>query len=260
MRDMDFLSSGFTWLKSRFATHAAYSAASVPQILGEFAPRFQEVKATTLASTIFWNRGDQFTPAPLPDQCQWTPLFGLNVADFNGDGFEDLFVAQNYFGVRLEDDRLDAGRGLLLAGSRSGQLSPIPGSESGLIIYGEQRGSAAADFDADGRTDLVVTQNSGPTRLFRNQSPTPGLRIRLQGPPGNPAGYGAILRWRMGGQAGPAREIHGGSGYWSLDGAIQVLHGVPPGADIIVRWPGGRQTSTPVPKDARQLIIRIGEP
>ena len=34
------------------------------------------------------------------------------------------------------------------------------------MVYGEQRGAAAADYDRDARVDLVVTQNGAATRLY----------------------------------------------------------------------------------------------
>src|SRR4030095_14623660 len=87
----------------------------------------------------------------------------------------------------------------------------------------EQHGAALSDFDGDGRVDLVVTQNGSATTLFHNETPKSGLRVRLQGPPGNPLGIGAVLRLAFGGKLGPAREVHGGSGYWSQDSVVQVL-------------------------------------
>ena len=51
----------------------------------------------------------------------------------------------------------------------------VPASESGVRVYGEQRGAAVTDFDRDGRVDLVVTQNGRETKLFRNLAAKPGL-------------------------------------------------------------------------------------
>ena len=81
------------------------------------------------------------------------------------------------------------------------------------------------DFDGDGRVDLAVTQNGAETKLYQNVGAKPGLRVRLAGPPGNPDGIGATMRPIFGQRMGPAREIHGGSGYWSQDSAVQVLGG-----------------------------------
>ena len=132
---------------------------------------------------------------------------------------------------------------------------PVPGQESGLKIYGEQRGAALSDYDEDGRVDLVVTQNGAETKLYHNVCGKPGLRVKLRGPPGNPSGIGAVLRLKFGERLGPAREIHAGSGYWSQDSAVQVL-GVPePPTQIQIRWPGGKVTSTPVRSGAKEIEV-----
>jgi len=60
------------------------------------------------------------------------------------------------------------------------------------------------------------------------------------------------------GSRGPAREVHGGSGYWSEDGAIQVL-GLEQGkvpVSVWVRWSGGTETVTPLAKRQREITIR----
>ena len=94
-----------------------------------------------------------------------------------------------------ETSRYDGGRGLILAGDGRGGFRPVPGQESGVKVYGEQRGSAVSDFDGDGRVDLAVSQNGAETKLYRNTSARPGLRVRLAGPAGNPNGVGAAMRW-----------------------------------------------------------------
>src|SRR5213079_2193283 len=108
---------------------------------------------------------------------------------------------------------------------------------------GEQRGAAHADFDGDGRLDLAITQNSAATRLYRNVGAAPGLRVRLQGDARNPTGVGAQMRLQYAAGAGPVREVQAGSGYWSQNGAIQVLglSGAP--VSLWIRWPGGREQS-----------------
>jgi len=129
----------------------------------------------------------------------------------------------------------------------------VPSQETGIMVYGEQRGAAVADFDSDGRVDLVVTQNGAPTRLFRNVRAKPGLRIRLKGPPGNPFGYGAQLRLKQGDRLGPAREVHGGGGYWSQDSSVEVLASAERGSQIWVRWPGGKTITVDVPGGAAEI-------
>src|SRR5205823_10858972 len=113
-------------------------------------------------------------------------------------GHEDVFLSQNFFATPPEMRRLDAGRGLWLRGDGTGNLTPLRGQDSGVKVYGEQRGAALSDYDQDGRIDLVVTQNGAETKLFHNVGAKPGLRVRLSGPPGNPAGVGAQVRLYFG--------------------------------------------------------------
>jgi hypothetical protein len=134
----------------------------------------------------------------------------------------------------------------------------VPGQGSGIAVYGDQRGAAFADYDNDGRVDLVVSQNGAETKLYHNERATLGLRVRLVGPGGNPHGVGAVLRLEYGTRKGPAREVHGGSGYWSEDGAVQVLgeEGGATATAVWVRWPGGRMTETSVPHGTHELRIK----
>ena len=252
-RDLLFMAKGLPLLRARFPTHAAYSKADLAALLGEQSSSARQVQATTLASMLFLNRSNHFEARLLPEPAQYAPAFAVNVGDMDGDGNEDIFLSQNFFAMRLEEPRLDAGRGLWLRGDGKGGLRAVPGEESGIKVYGEQRGAALCDFDEDGRIDLVVTQNRGATRLFHNQGAKPGLRIRLSGPPGNPQGIGATLRLGAGQHFGPAREIHGGSGYWSQDSAVQVMSLSERPDALWVRWPGGAVTSAAVPAEAREV-------
>jgi len=204
---------------------------------------------------VFLNRSNHFEGQLLPTEAQLSPAFGVSVADFDGDGHEDVFLSQNFFANQPEVPRYDAGRGLLLRGDGTGRLKPMPGQESGIKIYGEQRSAAVADFNQDGRPDLVVAQNAAATKLFRNSTGKRGLRVRLNGPAGNPTGVGAQMRLLFGQRQGPMRELHAGSGYWSQDSAVQVLATPELPSAVWVRWPGGKITTSAVPKGASEIIV-----
>jgi hypothetical protein len=256
-RDLVFLSRGMPVLRARFPKHALFAAADMSTALGASYANAGQVQANTFASMLFLNRSNRFDAVPLPDQAQWSPVFGLNVADFDGDGHEDLFLAENFFSQRPEEPRADAGRGLLLRGDGKGGFTAMAGQDSGVKIYGEQRGSAAGDFDADGRVDLLVSQAGAETKLLRNETAKPGLRVRLQGPAGNPRGIGAVVWLLFGTKSGAARELHGGSGYWSQDSAVLVLATPQPPTGLSVRWPGGKLTTVELPAGAAEVSVGL---
>lgn len=247
IRSLPELAEGMPWLIGQFHSFRAFSEATLDELLGPQGKDARIFQAKILATSLLLNRGDHFELRRLPDEAQWTPAFAAVVADFDGDGAEDLFLSQNFFALRPGLPRRDAGQGLWLRGDGRGGLVPQPASVSGLDILGEQRGAATADFDQDGRPDLIVTQNGAETRLFRNLRGQPGLRVKLAGPPGNPAGIGAVVQLVHGAGHGPARELHAGAGYLSTDAPTTVL-ARPAEAKgpvrVRVRWPGGQVTET----------------
>jgi hypothetical protein len=86
----------------------------------------------------------------------------------------------------------------------------------------------------------------------------PGLRITLRGSTNSPAGIGAQVRLIFGQQRqGPVREIHARSGYWSQGSAVLVMAIPEPPAQIQVRWPGGKTTTSSVPPNAKDISIDV---
>jgi enediyne biosynthesis protein E4 len=86
---------------------------------------------------------------------------GIAVADYDGDGFPDIFIAN------------DNDRNLLIHSLGGGKLKEI-GMEAGIAYNGDGRqisgmGADFRDFDGDGLPDILMTGLRGETfELFRN--------------------------------------------------------------------------------------------
>ena len=257
-RDLNALSTALPYVKDRYLSHRDYAQAGIEEVLGSHLAEAKILEAAWLETTVFLNRGGHFETGKLPAEAQYSPGFGVNVGDLDGDGHEDVFIGQNFFAVPAVTSRSDAGRGLMLKGDGHGNFVAVKGQESGIKIYGEQRGSALCDYDGDGRVDLVVSQNGAATHLLHNRGAKPGLRVRLKGPDGNRDGVGAVIRLGFGNnQWGPAREIHAGSGYWSQDSMVQILGLPQPPTQLQVHWPGGKITTTDLTPQASEILVGI---
>lgn len=244
----------FPRIRDRFKTHADYSTASISDIWDEN-ERVETLEVSVFETMLFLNYGDRFEAKPLPLVAQFAPAFGIGVADFDGDGNEDVFLSQNFSHTSKEIAPMEAGRGLLLLGDGGGEFLPMTSSESGILIYGDQRGAAVSDFDGDGRVDLVVAQNQSAVRLFRNRQAEPGLTVRLKWEAGNPMAIGASLRLGVNGKLGPIRELQAGSGYWSQNSLTQVLGKIEEADQLWVRWPDGSITTTEIPDAVASVVI-----
>ena len=167
----------------------------------------------------------------------------------DGDGHEDLFLSQNFFAYPVGTARSDAGRGLWLRGDGSGELTPVPGQESGVTVYGEQRGAAVADFDGDGRVDLAVSQNGAETKLYRNVNARPGLKL------GTSVAVGTRVRVEYtDGSAGPLREISASSGYWSQN-SISIIGAGKGAKSVVMNTPDGTQSLLAITKSEPLVIV-----
>ncbi len=222
IRDRFWMQSLFPRIANRFPTHAAYGKANLESILEGRSESHTTLSANTLSAVLLKNQNGSFKLENLPLEAQLAPSFAPVVADFNGDGFEDIFLSQNFFALHEKTARQDAGRGLLLQGTEEG-LQVLSGDQSGIKIYGEQRSSGVADYNQDGRPDLLVTQNGDRTLLYENRTGKPAARVRFIGSENNPDAIGTSYRVRYNGKPGPLREIQAGAGYWSQNSYTQMI-------------------------------------
>ena len=250
-RTLGALAEGIASLKQRFASNEAFSRVTMPELLSGKPGLYLE--ARVLESTVFLNREGRFEPVSLPSAAQVAPVFGISVADFDGDGREDLFLAQNFSQVPAGEMPNIAGRGLILRGRGDGRFET---AGPGLSMGGDQRGAAVADYDHDGRTDLAVGVNSGEWRLFHNIISKPGIRVALRGTGANPGAIGAKFQMiSTDGATTPMRELHAGSGSGSQDALIQVVHPGSSTGRIAVQWPGGLWTTNDVAASAGEVLV-----
>jgi hypothetical protein len=121
-----------------------------------------------------------------------------------------------------------------------------------------------ADLNRDGRDDLVITVNDGPTRAWLAPAPTTPTRpLQLHGPPGNPHAIGARMIFHTASGTRHAAEIHLGYSYLSHSSPQRRLR-LPPGTNRLdVRWPDGRTTIhrvTGTPEQPLTLTPEVARP
>lgn len=146
------------------------------------------------------------------------PVWG----DFDNDGLLDLYITSIY------EDR----RSFLYRGMDGGWFTEVGFLSGARVCNGW--GASTADFDRDGRLDLVVGSGSGPV-LLRNETPEGNwLLVGVSPPEGvNTSGLGCTVEVIQG-ESILIRQVSGGSGTTSQN--EPVLHfGLPSDEAVDIR-------------------------
>ncbi len=254
-REWRSVSSVLPGVADRFPTHRAYASASAQDLFQDLDGGTRSIRATQFMSTVFLNQGTRLHPIPLPAPAQWSPAMGVAVGDFDGDGFEDVILSQNYFGTDAETARQDAGLGLVLLGTGEGTFTPMPPHLSGIRVPGEGRGVAIGDLNKDGRPDVAIAQYNGPLHVYLNENGQQGWRLRA-----DPPIPGTAVRLYSGGRGGYRKELRIGEGAGSVSAPVLFFgseHGAVPD-EVEVRFPGKATERYPWTGNAREGVIQLG--
>ncbi|MDC0325423.1 VCBS repeat-containing protein [bacterium] len=245
--------------RARFKDHEAYASMNITEILGGQASKFEYKEINTLETVVLLNLPAGVKKVDVNPIAQWAPAYGPVVVDFNNDGHEDVFLSQNMDTGNRQWGRMDSGHGLLLLGDGKGNFSPVHHTKSGIQLTGEQRGTAIADFNQDGKADLAILERGKGAYIFTNQSENHGVNIILKGSSNNPDCIGAKLRLLdviSGSKIGPLKEVQSGTGYRSLNSLKPIFALQENSHRIEITWPGGKTSTHSIPKGVTQLTIQ----
>ena len=155
-------------LRSKYPSYKSFGARRVEDIFPAADLKSAQVReAYNLASSIALNNGDgTFTLVALPIDAQFAPIYASLAEDFDGDGWADLIVGGNFYGVTPMLGRYDASYGLLLKGSGDGRFTSVDMSESGLVIDGQVRDLKALR-GANGARLILVARNNDKLEVLR---------------------------------------------------------------------------------------------
>jgi hypothetical protein len=136
------------------------------------------------------------------------------------------------------------------------------GAQAGVDDPGDSRGVAIADFDLDGRVDLVVTNVDGPMRLFRNVTEPSGhwIGFVLRQGTANPFAVGARVSIEAGGER-MMREVTIGNGFnsQSMLGAHFGIGRADKIDKMTVRWPDGVSEAVEPPAPGAWYVLERGK-
>lgn len=174
-----------------------------------------------------------------------TLTFGLFLFDAELDGDLDLLAANGHLQEEISEVRDGVSfrqPAQLFLNQGHGAFQAYRPMAKGVFAQPMvARGAAHGDYDADGDSDVLITENGGPVHLWRNDSRRGHfLRVRLEGRQSNRDGVGARVVAVADGRR-VMRRVRAGASYLSASDKVLTFGlGRAAQADsLLVHWPSG---------------------
>jgi tetratricopeptide (TPR) repeat protein len=180
------------------------------------------------------NHGKSFDQVKLPET-NWVRAFGIAAFDYDNDGWVDL--------VAVGETKDGKGEVRLFRNLGPDGFKDVT-ADVGLdkIQLKDPRAIITGDFDNDGATDLLITQNHGPAVLLKNEGGNKNnwLRLALKGLADNKSAIGTKVEVFSDGIR-QKFEIYGSNGYLGQNSPyLTVGLGQAKQADVVrMLWPSG---------------------
>jgi enediyne biosynthesis protein E4 len=204
--------------------------------------------------------GDATYPSRMGAASRRYSGWSVGLFDFNNDGWKDIFSADSHVNDRVElfeATEYKQHNAIFLNRSDGSfqDVSEIAGPS--FLTPRAHRGAAFADFNNDGRIDVVVTSLGEAPELWENITPGENgwLILKLEGTKSNRDGIGAeihvegqsnLMTSAVGYASSSHFGVHFGTGWLKREGRIEIL------------WPSGtRQVLTDV---RTNQVLRVREP
>src|SRR5579864_1988519 len=199
------------------------------------------------------NHGKSFEQVKLPET-NWVRAYGVAAFDYDNDGWVDL--------VAVGETKDGKGEVRLFRNLGPDGFKDVT-ADVGLdkIQLEQPRAIITGDYDNDGATDLLITQNHGPAVLLKNEGGNKNnwLRLALKGLNDNKSAIGTKVEVFSDGIR-QKYEIYGSNGYLGQNSPyLTVGLGPAKQADVVrMLWPTGvLQDEVEIPANQQKDILEI---
>ena len=156
-------------IRQKFQTYGQFGRSTVTQVFSpEELKGAQIMRANYMMTSYIENLGnDRFKITALPSEAQLAPVFGMMPYDYDQDGFTDMLMIGNDYGMELLQGRADAFYGLMLKNIDGKYFKSITLDKSHFFIPKDAR--SLSRFSIGSKVEYIIaSQNRDSLKVFEN--------------------------------------------------------------------------------------------
>ncbi len=163
----DDLIGQLPFLKKQVPSYSDYAQADMNSLFTDYElDNVIQKRVDVLASVVLLNRKNgSFQMESLPWQAQQSPIYALEVADVNQDGYQDVLLGGNQVGAMVQLGPNLANKGTLLLGTGDSRFRTDGVGSSSLGVQGEVR-----DIIAIGDDRFLMTRNRDSLIILKTKT------------------------------------------------------------------------------------------
>lgn len=168
MRGRECTTQQMPYVGKKFKDFHSFASSTLIEVLPE-----EKVKDAVIyeienfESILLINNKGKLTAKPLPIEAQISPIKSSLVDDFNNDGFNDILIVGNHYGVEVETTRYDASYGSLLIGDGKNNFTVLTPKVSGVYLPFDSR--TIHKIQRKNKEAFLITNNNDSIQLLEKK-------------------------------------------------------------------------------------------
>ena len=163
------------------------------------------VTFTELETCLFINRNGMMEKKELPKSANFYPVYGVHIIDINLDGYLDVFMCQNSYEAKEENEIRDNLPVKLFYNNAGSLIESNAVNDDVYIGESHSRTISVFDINDDCKPDVLVGNSKGRYQVYSNNSKNNGIRIDFKGDDISLFGLKVMVEYKNG-RRGPASE------------------------------------------------------
>lgn len=123
--------------------------------------------------------GGKFNIHSLPIESQYAPVYGILLQDIDTNGFLDILLVGNDFGMEVQQGMADAFNGLVLKNNRNFNFKPLPISDTHFFVPGDAK-SLVNVLVLQDKEVIIASQNNDSLKIHEYVDHRKGTHVSFK--------------------------------------------------------------------------------